>query len=142
VPRFKNCHGRRPSIHGEGEPPKVGEPRRGAPVADRFAALDFSQSVELATVSAAPPTGNFYRKKTTGTPHRFRGGAIYREKGGLIYRSGGVRFIVDKLAYPQGFSTGQVCLGCFPGCFSLVTGGAPGRANLSPMVGGSDLSRW
>lgn len=36
VPRFKNSHGRRPSIHGEGEPPKVGEPRRGAPVADRF----------------------------------------------------------------------------------------------------------
>ena len=49
VPRFKNSHGRRPSIHGEGEPPKVGEPRRGAPVADRFAALRFSQAVELST---------------------------------------------------------------------------------------------
>ena len=45
VPRFKNSHGRRPSIHGEGEPPKVGEPRRGAPVADRFAALRFAQAV-------------------------------------------------------------------------------------------------
>ena len=49
VPRFKNSHGRRPSIHGEGEPPKVGEPRRGAPVADRFAALRFSQVAELPT---------------------------------------------------------------------------------------------
>ena len=45
VPRFKNSHGRRPSIHGEGEPPKVGEPRRGAPVADRFAAFRFAQAV-------------------------------------------------------------------------------------------------
>ena len=84
VPRFKNSHGRRPSIHGEGEPPKVGEPRRGAPVADRFAALRFSQAVELSTVLASPTTGNFYRKRTTGTPYRFRGGAIYRKKGGAI----------------------------------------------------------
>ena len=45
VPRFKKSHGRRPSIHGEGEPPKVGEPRRGAPVADRFAAFRFAQAV-------------------------------------------------------------------------------------------------
>lgn len=45
VPRLKNSHGRRPSIHGEGEPPKVGEPRRGAPVADRFAAFRFAQAV-------------------------------------------------------------------------------------------------
>ena len=49
VPRFKNSYGRRPSIYREGEPPKVGEPRRGAPVADRFAALRFSQTVELST---------------------------------------------------------------------------------------------
>ena len=51
-----NSHGRRPSIHGEGEPPKVGEPRRGAPVADRFAALRFSLAVELSTVFGAPTT--------------------------------------------------------------------------------------
>ena len=42
VPRFKNSHGRRPSIHGEGEPPKVGEPRRGAPAARPQRWLDFA----------------------------------------------------------------------------------------------------
>lgn len=49
-------YGRRPSIYREGEPPKVGEPRRGAPVADRFAALRFVQAVELSTVWGAPTT--------------------------------------------------------------------------------------
>ena len=41
----------------------MGEPRRGAPVADRFAALRFSQAVELSTVFGLSTTGNFYRKK-------------------------------------------------------------------------------
>ena len=111
----------------------MGEPRRGAPVADRFAALRFSQTLELSTVFCHPTTGNIYRKKKLEAPYRFRGGAIYREKGvrfivdnrhrgGAIYRSGGVRFIVEKLAYPQGFSTGGACFGCFSGVLSLVTG--------------------
>ena len=66
----------------------------------------------------------FIGKKKLEAPYRFRGGAISREKGvrfhvdnrprgGAIYRSGGVRFIVEKLAYPQGFSTGWACFGCF-----------------------------
>ena len=58
-----------------------------------------------------------------------------RPRGGAIYRSGGVRFIVEKLAYPQGFSTGGACFGCFSGVLSLVTGLAPGRAHLSPKMG-------
>ena len=151
VPRFKNSHGRRPSIHWEGEPPKVGEPRRGAPVADRIAALRFSQTVELSTVFCLPTTGNIYRKKKLEAPYRFRGGAISREKGvrfhvenrprgGAISRTGGVRFHVEKLAYPQGFSTGWACFGCFAVAFSLVTGRAPGRARLSPKVGGCDFT--
>lgn len=56
-------------------------------------------------------------------------------RGGAIYRSGGVRFIVEKLAYPQGFSTGWACFGCFSGVLSLVTELAPGWAHLSPKMG-------
>lgn len=58
-----------------------------------------------------------------------------RPRGGAIYRGGGVRFIVEKVAYPQGFSTGRACFGCFAVAFSLVTGLAPGRAHLSPKMG-------
>lgn len=143
-----NRHGRRPSIYREGEPTEGWGNPEGVPRSQTALRRSiFSQVVELSTVWASPTTGNFYRKRTTGTPYRFRGGLIYREKGGLIYRekpskggliyrSGGVRFIVDKLAYPQGFSTGRTCFGHVSGCFLLVTGGAPGRVNLSPMVGG------
>ena len=90
----------------------------------------------------------FIGKKKLEVPYRFRGGAISREKGvrfhvdnrprgGAISRTGGVRFHVEKLAYPQGFSTGLACFGCFAVAFSLVTGRAPGRARLSPKVGGA-----
>ena len=90
----------------------------------------------------------FIGKKKLEAPYRFRGGAISREKGvrfhvdnrprgGAISRAGGVRFHVEKLAYPQGFSTGWACFGCFAVAFSLVTGRAPGRARLSPKVGGA-----
>ena len=47
----------------------------------------------------------FIGKKKLAAPYRFRGGAISR--------TGGVRFHVEKLAYPQGFSTGWACFGCF-----------------------------
>lgn len=93
----------------------------------------------------------FIGKKKLEAPYRFRGGAISREKGvrfhvdnrprgGAISRTGGVRFHVEKLAYPQGFSTGWACFGCFAVAFSLVTGRAPGRARLSPKVGGCDFT--
>ncbi len=66
----------------------------------------------------------FIGKKKLEAPYRVRGGAISREKGvrfhvdnrprgGAISRTGGVRFHVEKLAYPQGFSTGWACFGCF-----------------------------
>lgn len=124
-----NRHGRRPSIYREGEPTEGWGNPEGVPRSQTALRRSiFSQVVELSTVWASPTTGNFYRKRTTGTPYRFRGGSDLSQWG--------VRFIVDKLAYPQGFSTGRTCFGHVSGCFLLVTGGAPGRVNLSPMVGG------
>ena len=146
VPRFKITMAVGHPFIGRGSRPKVGGTPKGCPGRRPLSALRFSQAVELSTVFGSPTTGNFYRKRTTGAPYRFRGGAIYRERGGAIYREkrpwGGAiyrkwggRFIVDKLAYPQGFSTVAACFGCLAGCFSLVTGRAPGRAHLSPKMG-------
>ena len=56
--------GRRPAgVAGGGAARRVGEPRRGAPVADRFAVLHFAQAVELSPVFGSSTTGNFYRKE-------------------------------------------------------------------------------
>ena len=79
VPRFKITMAVGHPFIGRGSRPKVGGTPKGCPGRRPLSALRFSQAVELSTVFGSPTTGNFYRKRTTGAPYRFRGGAIYRD---------------------------------------------------------------